>query len=115
MIKWITLSLITVGLLLFGYFFSMEFTIHPTWNLMVAFFSVQALVLFRIDSWVPKEWTVQMSLVKIVIRLLSSMVLILVLMLTQEELFTLVVQFICLYLVYMIFEIAEALTNLRRN
>ena len=82
---------------------------------MVLFFAIQGAALFRIDQWVPKEWEVQVSLVKIVIRLLSSMVFILVLFLTKEDLFSLVIQFICIYLVYMIFEIVEALTNLRRN
>ncbi|WP_420316881.1 hypothetical protein [Ekhidna sp.] len=112
--KWILLGIITVALLALN-FLQENLNLHPAWNLMVVFFSIQAFVLFRIDQWVPQEWAVQISLVKVVIRLLSSMVFILVLMLTKEDLFSLVIQFICIYLVYMIFEIVEALTNLRRN
>lgn len=113
--KWFALIAITGILLLAEYFFSRTLSFHPAFKLMVLFFAAQAFVLFRIDHWAPKEWIVQMSLVKIIIRLLSSLTFILVLIYTQEDSYNLVLQFIILYLGYMIFEIVEALTNLRRN
>ncbi|WP_436514833.1 hypothetical protein [Ekhidna sp. To15] len=113
--KWLALFVIT-GILLFAeFFFSSVIDFHPSFRLMIFFFAAQAFVLFRIDHWAPEEWKVQISMVKIVIRLLSSMAFILVLIYTQSDHYTLVVQFIILYLIYMIFEIVEALTNLRRN
>lgn len=113
--KWIYLVLITALLLVVGYLPSLPFQLHPTYNLMVIFFAIQVFVLFRIEHWAPEEWAVQVSLVKIVLRLISSLVFILVLVYTQENLKEMVIQFILVYLVYMIFEIATALTNLRRN
>lgn len=113
--KWITLALITGILLTVGYYLKSDLNLHEAYYIMVTFFAVQALVLFRIDLWAPSEWKVQISLVKIVIRLLSSLVFIMVLIYTQDDLRMLVIQFIILYLIFMIFEIVEALTNLRRN
>lgn len=113
--KWIALTGITVTLLLAEYFFTPSIDFHPSFKLMVFFFAAQAFVLFRIDHWAPEEWKIQMSMVKIVIRLLSSIVFILILIYSQNDQFNLVVQFIILYLIFMIFEIVMALTNLRRN
>ncbi|WP_421764067.1 hypothetical protein [Ekhidna sp.] len=113
--KWVALIGIMVALLSVEYLLAKSIDFHPAFKLMVFFFTAQGFVLFRIDHWAPKEWKVQMSMVKIVIRLLSSMVFILVLIYSQNDQFNLVVQFIILYLIYMIFEIVEALTNLRRN
>lgn len=113
--KWLLLIAITAVLLTAELLFSSTFDFHPAFRTMTFFFAAQAFVLFRIDHWAPKEWAVQISMVKIIVRLLSSMTFILVLIFTQENHFDLVVQFIILYLIYMIFEIVEALTNLRRN
>lgn len=113
--KWLYLAIITAILLSAEYVFADIVELHPSYKLMVVFFAAQAFVLFRLDHWAPKEWSVQMSLVKIVLRLISSMILILVLVYTQEDPFRMVIQFIAIYLVYMIFEIVIALTNLRRN
>lgn len=113
--KWLALIAITGLLLIAEFLFSSTISFHPAFRLMVFFFAAQAFVLFRIDHWAPEEWKVQMSMVKIVVRLLSAMVFILVLIYSYEDRYVLVVQFIILYLIYMIFEIVEALTNLRRN
>ncbi|MEO9870504.1 hypothetical protein [Ekhidna sp.] len=113
--KWIALGAIAILLLVLGYFFEEELALHSSFQVMIFFFVSQAFVLFRIDHWAPKEWSVQMSMVKIVIRLLSSLVFILILIYSQSDHFNLVVQFIVLYLVFMIFEIVTSLTNLRRN
>ncbi|MEO9483285.1 MAG: hypothetical protein ABJG47_07565 [Ekhidna sp.] len=113
--KWLFLIAITSVLLLVEYYFSTSLALHSSFQLMVFFFTAQAFVLFRLDHWASEEWKVQMSMVKIVIRLLSSLVFILVMIYSQPDQFNLVVQFIILYLIYMIFEIVGALTNLRRN
>lgn len=113
--KWVILGVITLLLLTAGHYFKGELNLHESFNIIVAFFAIQAIVLFRIDQWSPSEWKTQISLVKIVIRLLSSLVFILILVYTQDNLTNLVIQFIVLYLIFMIFEIVEALTNLRRN
>ncbi|MFK7952600.1 MAG: hypothetical protein AB8B73_07110 [Ekhidna sp.] len=113
--KWLILSSIVVILILSEYFLSETIPFHEAFRVMVIFFATQAFVLFRIDHWTLKEWAVQISLVKITIRLLSSMTFILVLIYSYEDSFNLVLQFIILYLIFMVFEIAEALTNLRRN
>jgi len=113
--KWIYLGLITVVLVGINFLFNKELNLHDSFLVIVSFFAVQTFVLFRIDYWVPEEWSMQVSLAKIIIRLLSSLIFILVLMYTQDDLFNMVIQFIAVYLVYMIFEIGSALTNLRRN
>lgn len=113
--KWILLGIIVLVLLLVNYFLADELSLHATYNLIVGFFAIQTFVLFRIDHWAPKEWTVQVSLAKIVIRLLASLVLALVLIMTQDDKFNLVIQFFSIYLIFMVFEIGMALTNLRRN
>lgn len=113
--KWLLLGLITGTLLLAGSILSEELHLTDKFFITVAFFAIQAIVLFRIDKLAPEEWKVQVSMVKIIIRLLSSLVFITILVYTQENGFQNVVQFIILYLIFMIFEIVEALTNLRRN
>ncbi len=113
--KWLILGSITAVLLVIPELTFLEGMLHPSYFITVVFFSVQALVLFRIDSLIREEWKVHASLVKIIIRFLSSAVFILVMIYQYAEPFTMVVQFIIIYLIYMIFEIGVALTNLRRN
>ena len=113
--KWILLGVIVLLLLLTNYFFQEALGLHATFNLMVAFFALQTFVLFRIDHWVPEQWSVQVSLVKIVIRFLASAVFALALIMTYQDTFNLVIQFFSIYLIFMVFEIGIALTNLRRN
>ena len=113
--KWLILGAITIVLLAISELSFFQTILHPSYLVTVIFFSVQALVLFRIDSLIREEWKVHASLVKIIIRFLSSAVFILVMIYQYEEPFDLVVQFIIIYLIYMVFEIGVALTNLRRN
>jgi len=113
--KWIVLAILTSALVLAEYLFEAELNLHESYPILVAFFVVQTLVLFRIEQWAPAEWKTQVSLVKVVLRLLSSLVFITVMIYTQEDVYNLVIQFIILHLIFMIFEIVEALTNLREN
>ena len=113
--KWILLLAVVIVLFLTRYFFADVLNLHTAFDLMVGFFAIQTFVLFRIDSWVSKEWAVQVSLAKVVIRFLASAVFALILIMTQEDRFNLVIQFFLLYLIFMVFEIGMALTNLRRN
>lgn len=113
--KWILLVFITVVLFFLQEAPSIKPYLHPSYRIMLAFFAIQAFVLFRMDSLIPDPWKIHGSLVKIIVRFLSSAVFILVLMYQYPEPYQMVVQFILLYLVYMVFEIGVALTNLRRN
>ncbi|GAB4251007.1 MAG: hypothetical protein Tsb0034_30050 [Ekhidna sp.] len=113
--KWIFLILLTGCLLGVNHLFKDALQLHQAFQLMVLFFAIQTFVLFRLDLLVPAEWTVQASLVKIVLRMLLSLAFIGVMIYAHEDKFSLVVQFIILYLIFMIFEIVTALTNLRRN
>ena len=113
--KWVLLFLITAALLLLQEVPYIQPYLHQSYSLMIAFFTIQAFVLFRMDTLIPEPWKVHGSLVKILIRFLSSAVFILVLIYQYAEPNKLVLQFILLYLVYMVFEIGVALTNLRRN
>lgn len=110
-----TLIVISALLLLIEAFFGEELGLHPSFRTLVIFFTVQTFVLWRIEFLTPEEWKVHVSLVKVAVRLLSSLVFIAILLYTQEERISLTIQFILLYLSYMIFEIVFALTNLRRN
>ena len=109
------LFLITGTLLVVDHFFASQLGLHASFQIMVLFFGIQTFVLFRLDHFLPEELSAQGSLIKITLRMLLSMTLIAVLVYTQEDRFALVVQFVSLYLLFMIFEIVTALTNLRRN
>lgn len=113
--KWIALGTITMFLLLVGYFFKQSWNLHDQYFTIVGFFSIQIFVFFRIDQWSRPEWQSQIALVKITVRLISSLIFITVLIYTVDNSNKLVIQFIIIYLIYMIFEIVGSLTNLRRN
>ena len=113
--KWILLAVITLALLVFGYLNTSAFVLGQTYYIILAFFSIQTIVLFRVDQLAPVQWKVQVSLVKIVLRLLTALIFFTVLLYTSESPINTVIQFIVIYLIFMIFEIVEALTNLRRN
>ena len=113
--KVLILVTLTVLLILADIAFGTELRLHATFKTMVLFFSIQTFALWRMESLVPQEWQVYVSLVKITVRFLSSLVLIAVLLYSHDERVLLTIQFIGLYLTYMIFEIVFALTNLRRN
>ncbi len=113
--KWIYLILLT-GILLGGnYFFQEHLNLHSSFDLIVLFFFGLTVVYFRLDHWLRKEWQVQVSLVKIILRFLLSLVFILIMIKTKDDDMNLVIQFISLYLIFMVFEIVVSLTNLRRN
>jgi len=113
--KWVLLGAITVTLLLIWEIPYFNSHLHSSYLIMIAFFAIQAFVLFRIDGLIPEALQVHGSLVKIIIRFLSSAVFILIMIYRYDDPVIMVVQFIALYLVYMVFEIGVALTNLRRN
>ncbi|MEO1253771.1 MAG: hypothetical protein AAFY41_02625 [Bacteroidota bacterium] len=113
--KWIGLISLTTFLLLLGYLLQDTIVLHDSFFLIVAFFAIQSIVFIRIDHLAPKEWQSQVSLIKIIVRLLTSLIFITILIYTKEDQYNLVIQFIIVYLIYMIFEIVGSLTNLRRN
>lgn len=113
--KWIYLIVLTCILLLGDFLLADTFKLHPTFRISTMFLSVLTFTYFRLDHWVPKEWKAQVALVKIASRLLLSLGFIAVLIYTQEDVQVMVIQFIVLYLIFMVFEIVVSLTNLRRN
>ena len=113
--KWLQLGLITGVLVLLNQFDPLRAHFHDSYLVTVIFFAIQAFVLLRIDVLIPEMWKVHASLVEIIIRFLSSAVFILIMIYRYDDPFHLVVQFVMIYLIYMIFEIGVALTNLRRN
>ncbi len=113
--KWILLGLITIALVGINQIDLFKANLHAAYLVIVLFFAIQTFVLLRIDILIPDEWKIQSSLIKIIIRFLSSAVFILIIIYQYEDRFNLVIQFILIYLVYMIFEIVVSLTNLRRN
>lgn len=110
-IVWLTLISLVIG----GISFVPNVPWHASYLVIVAFFFLQTLGLISLDYIVPKEWSAQVSMIKIILRLLSSLIFITVLMYTYENLFILVIHFVSIYLVYMVFEIVISLHNLRRN
>ena len=113
--KWLYLVIISGIALIISHLYGSALGLHTAFDLMVLFFFSKTFFLFRLDHWVPKEWAIHLTMVKITLRMLLSLTFLIILVYTQEEKFSLVIQFMVLYLVFMIFEIVVALTNLRRN
>lgn len=113
--KWIYLFSLTAILLVGNYLYQEPLNLHPSFGIMVIFLSILTFSYFRLDNWLPKAWQVQIALIKIVLRFLLSSGFIVVLIYTQDDDMNMVIQFISLYLIFMVFEIAVSLTNLRRN
>lgn len=112
---WVVLAIITSILLAVPEIDEISNLIHPAYYLMIAFFTILSFVLLRIDSLIPAEWKTQASLIKMGVRFLASLIFIGIAIYQYEKPSTLVIQFILIYLIYLIFEIVVALTNLRRN
>ncbi|MEM9337465.1 MAG: hypothetical protein AAGA66_01970 [Bacteroidota bacterium] len=115
MSKWIYLCVLVVVLLIANHFLGDMLYLHSAFNVTVIFFSALTFCYFRLDHWISKEWRAQVALIKIGLRFVISSVFIVVMIYTQEDDLALVIQFISLYLIFMVFEIAVSLTNLRGN
>lgn len=113
--KWWPLILLTLLLIGIDVLWSDRLGLHEAFRLMAVYFAVQTAVMFRLDQYAKDEWKIQMALVKMAVRMLAAMVFALILILSYENHFGLVVQFFGLYLTFMIFEITTSLANLRRN
>jgi len=113
--KWIALAVLAGALFASDALLHEELRLHEAFPYLVLFFVVQTIVLFRMDDKAKEEWKVQVSLIKVVVRLLSALVFVLVIFQTYDDHFSLVIQFFALYLAFMTFEIIMSLANLRRN
>lgn len=112
---------LSVVLLLFFYLLNevvFQGYLHPYFPALVGFFFLQSLVV----SWMlrsaekDKERFALFALGSVVFRFLSGMFFVIVLfMLGVEALVPLVIQFMGVYLLYLIFELFTVLANLRRN
>ncbi len=111
--KWNALITLSIIVLLFGYFF--KNWLHHHYFLIVIFFVIQTIVFFRIEQWLSKKENFLISLIKITLRMLTSFIFITVLVYGGKDVFSLVTEFIIIYLVYMVFEIVCVLTNLHKN
>ncbi len=110
--------LVLIGLALVGAEFGLDnyITFHRFYQVTVIFFIIQTGILFRIEDRGPENLKVQLSMVKMGLRLLSAMAFALIMGLKIDEgVHLFFIQFIILYLVFMTFEIILALANLRRN
>lgn len=89
---------------------------EPTYRLTVIFFIAQSIMIFRLDHYNRPDIAAQIRMLNIGLRMLSALAF-LIIMTYQIETYraAFYIQFILLYLVFMIFEITLALTNLRRN
>jgi hypothetical protein len=104
------------ALFLMDYFFGRVMGLHPDFMLMIGFFAIQTFVLFRLDQLAPKDYVVHVGLVKIGFRFLSALGFTLMLYYRNPTtLNTVLIQFVLLYLTFLIFEISTSLANLRRN
>lgn len=112
------LMLLILGAILYllNYYFGGRIPTHESYGMTLIFFLVQTFVLLRLDQRTTDESKIIMGMLKITIRLLSALAFVFFLIMKFEESSNVIlIQFITLYLVFMIFEIATALSNLRRN
>ena len=109
------LGLLTIALLALPEFETISHLLHPAYYVMIIFFSALTYALLRVDFLLPPSIKPQAALIKISMRFLASLIFIAIVMYQYEDPHKLVVQFILIYLIYLIFEIVIALTNLRRN
>ncbi|MCP4460043.1 MAG: hypothetical protein GY816_18770 [Cytophagales bacterium] len=114
--RMLILLMLGAVLYLLNYFYGGLIPTHKSFEITLVFFLVQTIVLLRIDQKATDESRIIMNVLKITIRLLSALAFIFYLLLRFEESTDeIVIQFVSLYFVFMIFEIATALSNLRRN
>ncbi|MEQ9231525.1 MAG: hypothetical protein RIF46_12655 [Cyclobacteriaceae bacterium] len=114
--KYFILAFIGIALIGAEYGFAETFEFHDYYRSIVIFFIAQTAILFRLGDLGNESVKVQMSMVKMGVRLISALVFVLVMAYQVEENSNLFfIQFIILYLVFMAFEIILALANLRRN
>lgn len=112
------LAMLFFGLLLWAAKFPLApfVDVHVYYDLMVIFFIIQNVVLFRIENMATADQKVQIRLVNIGVRLLSALAFLVVtfwiMNITERSFY---IQFVILYLVFMTFEIILSLANLRRN
>jgi len=103
-------------LYLLNYFWGGQIPTHESFTLTLVFFLTQTFILLRVDQKATEESRIIMNMLKMGIRLLSALAFIFYLIMRFEESTNvIVIQFISFYFVFMIFEIATALPNLRRN
>ena len=114
--RFLWLALFGVLLISFKPLFNQVLSFHSFYFHLVVFFVLQTAILFRVDDFATEETRAQMRLVNIGLRMISALSFLIVMsyQLTEHS-YLFYIQFILLYLAFMIFEIILALTNLRRN
>ena len=97
---------------------NLPWSLHPYFIYLVVFFFLQSLVISWILSVGNKdaENSSLYTLGSVVFRLLSGLFFLLSFMILKtEDLKGLAIQFVVLYLLYLIFELTQVLSNLRQN
>lgn len=79
------------------------------------FFIILSIMMLNMEKWIKEANRFQVTMLKTVGRFLSSLLFISILLLSQDDPFQLVVQFMILYFIFLLFEIVVSLTNLRQN
>ena len=115
MTKWGLLGLLFIVFFLLYFWGSTHLGLHSTFMIQVIFFTVQTFILFRLEARTPPQWVAHTALIKISLRFFCSLIFLLVLMSTRTDLKNLVIQFLLLYLIFMLFEIGSTCAKLRQN
>lgn len=112
------ISLILLALYYFGNEYLFFSSLHKQYPILVAFFFLQSLMISRLlERGRKKNWESPVyTLGTVVLRLFTGLIFLVVLYVKKiDDLKSLMLQFIVLYLVYLIFELFTVLSNLRRN
>jgi hydrogenase-4 membrane subunit HyfE len=96
----------------------LPFTIHPTYNSMLVFYTIQSVVVAVILYFAEgkKENYGLFALGIVVLRLITALIFLMIMYVRgTEDTMVFAVQFMLLYLSYLVFELTVVLSNLRRN
>ncbi|MFT6866499.1 MAG: hypothetical protein ACJA08_001330 [Cyclobacteriaceae bacterium] len=112
---------ISVFLILLFYFGNsglLDNYLHRQFPVLIIFFFLQSLIIsWLLNAGQKSNWdSPGYALGTVTFRLLTGMMFLIILyVLKVEDIRQLLIQFTCLYLVYLIFELFAVLSNLRRN
>ena len=96
----------------------LPFDIHPAYNTMIVFYTIQSALVAVILNFAEtnKENYGFFALGAVVLRLITALIFLMVMYVNgTENALLFAVQFVLLYLSYLIFELTVVLSNLRQN
>lgn len=96
----------------------MPFDLHSSFGTMLLFFTLQSVIIAGV-LWIAESRREQYGLIGlgiVVLRLITAVIFLIVMyVLGTENTMLFAVQFMLLYLSYLVFELTVVLANLRRN